>query len=137
VMGKILKAQQDQQRLQLFNTVIGNPLLVNIVGARGIMALLRPSIKDVNINPDDVIPSEEKLKQFELVQQLQQIAAAMQAKQASDQQAAELQAAQAGQGQPGGGVQGAMPQAPGAQVSPETAAPVAPQGGVAERRNVA
>ena len=135
VMGKILKAQQDQQRLQLFNTVIGNPLLVNIVGARGIMALLRPSIQDVNINPDDVIPGEEKLKQFELVQQLQQIAAAVQAKQTADQQAVQLQSAQGAQ--PGGGVQGAVPQAPGAQTSPETAEPVAPQGGVAERRGVA
>lgn len=135
VMGKILKAQQDQQRLQLFNTVVNNPILVNIIGARGIMALLRPSIQDVNINPDDVLPSEEKLKQLELVQQLQQIAAAVQAKQTADSQSAAMQggAPQPG-GQGGGGVQGAVPQAPGADVSPETAAP---QGGVAERRNVA
>ena len=132
VMGKILKAQQDQQRLQLFNTVIGSPLLVNIVGPRGIMALLRPSIQDVNINPDDVLPSEERLKQLELVQQLQQIAAASQARQITDQQAA-----QDGQMQPGGGIQDSVPQAPGAQVSPDTVESAAPQGGVAERRNAA
>ena len=135
VMGKILKAQQDQQRLQLFNTVISNPLLVQIIGARGIMALLRPSIQDVNINPDDVIPSEEKLKQLEQIGTIQQIAAALQAKAGADQNVAAMRqgGAAPAPGQ-GGGVQEAVPQGPGAGVSPETAAPT---GGVAERRNVA
>lgn len=130
VMGKILKAQQDQQRIQLFNTVVGNPLLVQIIGARGVMALLRPSIQDVNINPDDVIPSEERLKQFELVQQLQQVCAATQAKLQSDQNAATMSAAVNGGG---GGVPPALPNQGAAPETPETA----PPRGVEERRNVA
>ena len=131
VMGKILKAQQDQQRIQLFNTVIGNPLLVQIIGARGIMALLRPSIQDVNINPDDVIPSEEKLKQFELVQQLQQICAATQAKLQADQSAATMAA---GQGR-GGEVPPALPNQGAALERPDVAPPT--PGSVEERRAVA
>lgn len=128
VMGKILKAQQDQQRLQLFNSIVGNPLLTQIIGARGIMALLRPSIQDVNINPDDVIPSEERLKQLELVQQLQQICAATQAKMQADQNAAQMAAANGGGGAGGGApVQGEQPEKIDAL----------PQGGVEERRSVA
>ena len=129
VMGKILKAQQDQQRLQLFNSVVGNPILTQIIGARGIMALLRPSIQDVNINPDDVIPSEERLKQIELVQQLQQICAATQAKIQADQNAASMAGANGG---------GNVPQAePNTGVMPEKPETAAVPGGVAERRNVA
>ena len=131
VMGKILKAQQDQQRIQLFNTVVGNPLLVQIIGARGIMALLRPSIQDVNINPDDVIPSEEKLKQFELVQQLQQICAATQAKLQADQSAATMAAGQGG----GGEVPPALPNQGAAPEQPDVAPPT--PGSVEERRAVA
>ena len=93
------------------------------------MALLRPSIQDVNINPDDVIPSEEKLKQFELVQQLQQICAATQAKMQADQSAATM----AGGG--GGEVPPAVPNQGAAPEQPETAPPA--PGSVAERRNVA
>lgn len=131
VMGKILKAQQDQQRIQLFNTVVGNPVLVQMIGPRGIMALLRPSIQDVNINPDEVIPSEERLKQLELVQQLQQICAATQAKLQADQSAATMAWANGGGGEvpPALPNQGAAPEAP-------DAAPPAP-GSVAERRNAA
>ena len=131
VMGKILKAQQDQQRIQLFNTVVGNPLLVQIIGARGIMALLRPSIQDVNINPDDVIPSEEKLKQFELVQQLQQICAATQAKLQADQSVATMAAGQGG----GGEVPPALPNQGAAPDQPDVAPPT--PGSVEERRAVA
>ena len=76
VMGKILRAQQDQQRLQLFNMVVGNQFLVQMVGPKGIMALLRPSIQDVNINPDDVLPSEERIRELEKTQLTAQAAQA-------------------------------------------------------------
>ena len=79
IMGKILRAQQDQQRLQLFNTVISNQFLLQMVGVKGVMALLRPSIQDVNINPDDVLPDEARVRELERINLVMQLAQAQQA----------------------------------------------------------
>lgn len=73
IMGKILKAQQDQQRLQLLQMVTNNQYLLQMVGPKGVMALLRPSVADVAINPDDVLPSEERVRELEKIQDLQAI----------------------------------------------------------------
>lgn len=113
VMGKILKAQQDQQRLQFLNMAITNPMLQQIFGAKGIVALLRPSIQDLAINPDDCLPSAAKLEEIELLQKIQQLNQA---------------AAVGGEAQGEGAPQGAPP---GVEQPP----PV--QSGVAERRAVA
>ena len=80
VMGKILKAQQDQQRLQLLNTVLGSPTLSQMIGAKGIMALFRPSVEDVNINPDDVVPSPERIRELEMIDNIKQLCQLQQAK---------------------------------------------------------
>ena len=99
VMGKILKAQQDQQRLQLLNTVLGSPQLSQMIGPKGVMALFRPSVEDVNINPDDVVPSSERIRELELLDdirqlyQLQQAQADAGAAQANQAAAAETSAA--------------------------------------------
>ena len=103
VMGKILKAQQDQQRLQFLNMAITNPMLQQIFGPKGIVALLRPSIQDLAINPDDCLPSDDKLKEMELVQQIQQVFAATQAQQG---------VAEAATGEEGAGAPPGVEQAP-------------------------
>lgn len=123
VMGKILRAQQDQQRLQLFNMVIGNQFLLQMVGVKGVMALLRPSIQDVNINPDDVLPDEQR------VRELEQINLAMQIAQAAQAQAQALGAQQ--QNVVANGTQSQAGAPPGVSQPPQVA------GGVAERRAAA
>lgn len=118
VMGKILKAQQDQQRLQFLNMAITNPTLTQLLGPKGIAALLRPSIKDLAINPDDCLPSEERMDELDLISKIQQLSGAMQA-----------QAPAQGADVPPEAAEGA-PEAPAVEGA-ETA------GGVEERRSVA
>lgn len=73
VMGKILKAQQDQQRQQLLATVVNSSVLTQYIGPKGVMALFRPSVEDVNINPDDVIPSPERVRELEMIDSIRQL----------------------------------------------------------------
>lgn len=116
IMGKILHAQQEQQRLQLFNMVINNQFLLQLVGPKGVMALLRPSIQDVNINPDDVLPGEERVEELEKLQAITQMAQAA--------------AAQPAEGAADGGADGQSGAPPGVAQPPS-------MGGVAERRSAA
>jgi hypothetical protein len=128
VMGKILRAQQDQQRLQLFNMVVGNQFLLQMVGPKGVIALLRPSIQDVNINPDDVLPSEERVRELEQIQLVMQMAQAANAQaQAQGQQQQNAMAAQNAQ----------MQQQQTAGAPPGVSQPPSVGGGVAERRSAA
>lgn len=132
VMGKILRAQQDQQRLQLLNMVTSNQFLLQMCGVKGVMALLRPSIQDVNINPDDVLPSAERVRELDQVNLIIQLSQAAQAQ--GQAQQAQMQGAAAGQPPQVAGAQNGAAQAqgapPGVQQPPKA-------GGVAERRAAA
>ena len=118
LMGKILKAQNDQARLQLFQLCLNSQLMQSILGVKGIVELFRPSCKDININPDNVCPSVERLEMLEQIEGIKQIFAATQAADGVQQNAA------AAQGEGGGGV-------------PGIAKPQAVQGAVAQRRGAA
>jgi len=76
IMGKILRAQQSQERLQFINVVKGDPDLKQLIGPKGLVALLRPSVADLAINPDDVLPSEERVRELEQIQFLRALAEA-------------------------------------------------------------
>ncbi len=123
IMGKILKAQQDQERIQLLGLVINNQTLTSICGIKGIMALLRPSIVDLNINADDVLPSAERVEELEVLQRIMQIAQAQtQSAQANQAQIANVQQANAPQGD--------VPQTGGQVVQPGDQPPSVPPAGV-------
>lgn len=128
VMGKILRAQQDQQRLQLFNMVVNNQYLTQIVGVKGLMALLRPSLQDANINPDDVLPDEKRVRELEMLNDAIQIAQAQQAQ-------AQAQSAQIAQAQDVAGQAQAQQLPPQATMANMNSAPAS--GTVNERRSVA
>ena len=115
LIGKILKVQRDNARVQLFNMALNSQVLQQIIGPNGLMELFRPSLVDLDINPDDVIPSKGRLEEMATIEGIRQIFQATQAAQGAAQNAAHE-----GQGmQPG--------------VQP----PEEPQGGVSERRGVA
>ncbi len=96
VMGKILRAQQDQQRVQFIQLIQRDQDFKQLLGPKGWMALLRPSITDLALNPDDVLPSEERVRELEQIQLVQMLSGARQAQ-------AEAQTAEAeGQAQPEG-----------------------------------
>lgn len=136
VMGRIMKAQQDQQRLQLFNMVINNQYLLQMVGPKGIAVLFRPSIRDVAINPDDVIPGDDKLDVMDMLEKIKAIGQASMALQASQNPSAQQQPQM--ESQDGGG--GGMAENVSSNVQPpgvEKIENFAPKGGVEERRGVA
>ena len=114
MMGRILKAQNDQARLQLLNMVLNSDVLKSIFGIKGVLTLFRPSLKDVNINPDDAAPSAERIEMLEQLDTIKQITAAQQG----------VDSAQ-GEPHPGGGAPPGIEQPP------------AVKGAVAERRGAA
>lgn len=86
LIGKIMKAQRDQQRMQLLDMVQKSPILQQIAGIKGVVALFRPAVHDVDVNPDDVIPSIERMEELDLLQRIKQT---LEATSASPQQPAE------------------------------------------------
>ena len=78
VMGKILRAQQDQQRIQFIQLIQRDADFKQLLGPKGWMALLRPSIADLALNPDDILPGEERVRELEQIQLVQAIAQAQQ-----------------------------------------------------------
>ena len=115
LMGRILKAQSEQARLQMFSMVLNSEILQQIAGVRGVVELWRPSLRDLDINPDNVCPSDERMEYLEYLQRIQQI----------------FRATDAGAGASANAGAGAPPGV-GQPPKPET-----PRGGVAERRSVA
>ena len=73
VMGMILREQESQRRRSLLGLIV-NPAVLPAVGVRGIAALLREEVKNLGINPDDVVKGKEALDDIELLQRLQQVA---------------------------------------------------------------
>ncbi len=76
IMGKILRAQQSQERIAFLNLVRGDPDLKQIIGPKGLVALMRPSVADLAINPDDVLPGEERIRELEKIQLIRMLSAA-------------------------------------------------------------
>lgn len=116
LVGKIMKAQRDQQRVALFNLIVQNQMLSQLIGPTGIIELLRPSLDDVDINPDDILPSKGRIKELETMANIRQLFEATSAASGAEENAA----AQEGAGAP-----------PGISQPPQV------QSGVAERRAVA
>ena len=100
LMGKIMSAQQAEQRRGVLQMVITNPSLTQIVGVRGIVELFRPSVRDLNINPDNVVPSDDRIREQELLAQIQQIMTATQGAQDAVQGVAQEAAPQQAPQQP-------------------------------------
>ena len=119
LMGKVLKAQNDQARIQLFNLCLNSQFMTNVLGVKGILELFRPSCRDINVNPDNVCPSEERIKLLEELEQFKQMFAALQGPREGGQED--------GGAQPQGGGGTDQGVAPVAQVG----------GGVSDRRSVA
>lgn len=118
LIGRVLKVKRDAARLQLLNLMLNSQVLTQLIGAKGIVEMFRPSLVDLDINPDDVIPSKERMKEQDLIMQIAQLSQAT----AAQQKALPQGAPEEGQG---GGMQSGI-------------APIQePQGAVEERRGVA
>ncbi len=73
--GVAAKEAAQVRRNEFLQTVSANPVLTQIVGQAGLGAILREMAKTLDMNPDDVVPSPEKMKlmkqAFEATQQAQ------------------------------------------------------------------
>lgn len=98
VMGLILREQSDQKLFNAMN-IVANPVYSQIVGPKGLAALLRKHIERLDLNPDEIIPSPEKLEELEKLAMLkQQIELAQGAQEAQGEPQEQEQPQQAPQG---------------------------------------
>lgn len=120
VMGLILR-EQESARLTQALQLTANPIDMQIIGPKGRAALLRRKVMELDINPDEVIPSQEKLDELEELgkmkqaiemeaaaaeQQQQQVAQKPGQPQVADTLARPEQTAMRGEPQPGAGGMG-------------------------------
>jgi hypothetical protein len=120
VMGLILR-EQESARLTQALQLTANPIDMQIIGPKGRAALLRRKVMELDINPDEVIPSQEKLDELEefgkmkqaiemeaatAEQQQQQVAQKPGQPQVADTLARPEQTAMRGEPQPGAGGMG-------------------------------
>ena len=93
--ASLLEKEAAQQRRNEFLTVaLNSPIAQQVIGMEGIAELLRQSAKTLDLNVDEIIPSEYVIKQKE---------AAAQQQQAQMQQMQQMEMAQkSGQSQAGG-----------------------------------
>lgn len=93
VMGQILREQESLKRQGLIALVGSDPEISALVGIKGKVALLRPEIQALGINPDDVLPSQERMEEMELLQKIKMLNEASQ----------QVEMSQGGERQPQGG----------------------------------
>lgn len=78
-MALIVKEQAQMRQNQFLQIALSSPVAQQIVGVEGVAALLRQAAKTLDMNPDDIVPPVEILKQrmaqAQLMAQQQQLAA--------------------------------------------------------------
>lgn len=84
-IGVVLKEAESNRRKQLLQLSL-TPAMQQITGPKLAVEIVRQEIKDIGLaNVDDVLPSKERMKELEMIQQLQQYNAAMQGQMAAQQ----------------------------------------------------
>lgn len=68
----LIKEQQQIRRMELLQTT-ANPIDMEIIGLEGRSELLRRAVKSMDIGGDDIVPSDEELKQRLMAQAQQQM----------------------------------------------------------------
>jgi hypothetical protein len=72
--GLVVKESIQQRRNEFMQIVLNSPIVNQMVGVNGLAALLREGAKNLDMDVEDLIPSEEELK----IMQANQLAAAQQ-----------------------------------------------------------
>jgi hypothetical protein len=61
LVGQLLRAVESESRQRVMAMINANPVLTQLAGVKGAVALLRPELGALGINPDDVLPGEEEM----------------------------------------------------------------------------
>jgi hypothetical protein len=70
VMSLVLR-ENGSVRRRAFLQLLANPLIAQAVLPSGIAAIIREEARSLDVNPDDVIPSREKLREMDEIAQFQ------------------------------------------------------------------
>lgn len=70
-MGVAMKEAAQVRRNEFLQIVGSNPMFAQIVGMDGFASLLREMAKTLDMNPDKIVPSPEKLRMQQMMQQMQ------------------------------------------------------------------
>jgi phosphohistidine phosphatase SixA len=108
VSGLLAKEAAQQRRNEFLQIALGSPVAQQIIGPEGVAYLLRQMASTLEMNPDDLVPTDDVVK-----------ARILQAQQMAMQQQMMAQ---------GGGAPGGMPQGPQAQIAGQMQPGGAPQG---------
>jgi hypothetical protein len=124
-LGMALKSTQQEAIASAFQ-VANTGAAPQIIGPKGLMELLRQLLESFNLdNLDDIIPSKERMEFLELMQNIQQMQAAEQGQQGIQQAQLDAQGQQLDMAQQE------------QEMNQSSMEPMAPLGGVEERRGVA
>lgn len=70
-MSLILREQASNKLMQMLQ-VTANPIDMQIIGVKGRAAMLRKKIEELDMNPDDILPTPEKLEELEQLAMLKE-----------------------------------------------------------------
>lgn len=87
----IAKEQQQVRRNELLQMVLQSEVAQQIIGFPGVAELFRETVKGLDVNADDVVPSEEEVRRRQRKQQIMQRMAAMQQQGQQMQQSGQMQ----------------------------------------------
>ena len=71
-IGVVAKESAQVRRNEFLNVIGSNPMFTQIVGADGIAAILREAAKNLDMDPDAIVPPQFKVKLAQLLMQQQQ-----------------------------------------------------------------
>jgi len=116
VMSVVAKEQTVIRRNEFLSAVAGNPVLLQVVGMRGIANLLRESARSLDMPAGDIVMSEQELEaldtQKQLIQQIQQMLIAIQEGQANSDQLVQMLMQVLGSQEQGGVMNKGTPERP-------------------------
>jgi hypothetical protein len=67
-IGVVAKESAQVRRNEFLNVIGANPLFTQVVGIDGISAILREAAKSLDMDPDEVVPPQFKLKLAQMMQ---------------------------------------------------------------------
>lgn len=70
-MSLILREQASNKLTQMLQ-MTANPIDMQIIGVKGRAAMLRKKIEELDMNPDDILPTPEKLEELEQLAMLKE-----------------------------------------------------------------
>ena len=76
LVGQLLRAVESEGRQRVLAMINADPMMKQLVGVKGTVALMRPELDALGINPNDVLPGEQEMEFYMQLQKVQAVNAA-------------------------------------------------------------